>query len=433
MCPSCRTPSSVAEGLGGDPAPGCGGPVPVRLVWRKRRWRCRTPSAGGARSPSRCRSCRRGRGSPPGSKTAAGRAVAVGGRTITQAGRDQGLSWPIVSAAFAREATAMLPAEPEPVTALGIDETRRGKPRFGARPRHRAPSRIDRPLAHRVRRPDRRPGPARAGRGPRQRPMPDPGWPRAPSLARRRTVRGDRHVLGLPGRRTRAPAATPPWSSTISTSCSWPTRRVSQRAPPGHRAAARTPRPRQDDPEYGHPATAAAQPRGPDRREVHRHVEPADRSRPARGGDPVRLDRQGRTPRPARLGPHPPDPPPDLRPGCGRSTGWCADTDIPELHRLAATIEALVAPDRGVHPHRHHQRRQRGHQPADQARSPQRLRVPQPHQPTPPITLRNLGGPEFSGQLVNCWIMLRAAGSGTRCGPLAGSGSRVPSGDVVVL
>jgi hypothetical protein len=36
----------------------------------------------------------------------------------------------------------------------------------------------------------------------------------------------------------------------------------------------------------------------------------------------------------------------------------------------------------------HHQRRQRRRQPPDQARSPQRLRLPQPHQPTPTITLR---------------------------------------------
>jgi transposase len=48
----------------------------------------------------------------------------------------------------------------------------------------------------------------------------------------------------------------------------------------------------------------------------------------------------------------------------------------------------MVAADRGVHPHRHHQRRQRRRQPADQTRSPQRLRLPKPHQPTPTITLR---------------------------------------------
>ena len=38
-----------------------------------------------------------------------------------------------------------------------------------------------------------------------------------------------------------------------------------------------------------------------------------------------------------------------------------------------------------------------------------------------------LGRPAFSGQLIWCYLMLRAAGSGTRCGLLAESGSRVPN------
>jgi len=43
---------------------------------------------------------------------------------------DTGLSWPVVNAAFLDHATATLSDQPQPVTALGIDETRRGKPRF---------------------------------------------------------------------------------------------------------------------------------------------------------------------------------------------------------------------------------------------------------------------------------------------------------------
>ena len=39
-----------------------------------------------------------------------------------------------MAAAFAECATAMLPAEPDPVAALGIDETRRGRPRFALDP-----------------------------------------------------------------------------------------------------------------------------------------------------------------------------------------------------------------------------------------------------------------------------------------------------------
>jgi hypothetical protein len=56
------------------------------------------------------------------------------GRAVTQAAWDGGLSWPVVHAAFLDHATAVLPAEPEPVVALGIDETRRGKPRFALNP-----------------------------------------------------------------------------------------------------------------------------------------------------------------------------------------------------------------------------------------------------------------------------------------------------------
>jgi hypothetical protein len=49
---------------------------------------------------------------------------------VAQAARDFGLSWPVVHAAFLDHATAVLPEEPGPVAALGIDETRRGRPRF---------------------------------------------------------------------------------------------------------------------------------------------------------------------------------------------------------------------------------------------------------------------------------------------------------------
>src|SRR5438034_10362371 len=40
-----------------------------------------------------------------------------------------------------------------------------------------------------------------------------------------------------------------------------------------------------------------------------------------------------------------------------------------------------------------------------------------------------VGCPAFSGQLNWCYFMLRAAGSGTRRGPLADACTRVPNGD----
>ncbi|MGC5033965.1 ISL3 family transposase [Micromonospora sp. DT229] len=102
----------------------------VQLRWRKRRWYCPTPGCPRksfteqvAQVPARSRLTGRLR-------QAAGAAVADAGRTIVQAARDHGISWPVVAAAFSAHASAVLPAEPEPVAVLGIDEVRRGKPHW---------------------------------------------------------------------------------------------------------------------------------------------------------------------------------------------------------------------------------------------------------------------------------------------------------------
>ncbi|MDP9791685.1 transposase [Catenuloplanes nepalensis] len=102
----------------------------VRLRWRKRRWHCPTDSCPRVsfteqvgQVPARARLTGRLR-------AAAGAAVADGGRTVVQSARDHGLSWPVVAAAFTAHAAAVLPAEPDPVEVLGIDETRRGRPKW---------------------------------------------------------------------------------------------------------------------------------------------------------------------------------------------------------------------------------------------------------------------------------------------------------------
>lgn len=102
----------------------------VDLRWRKRRWRCDQTGCGRKtfteavdEVPARARLTNRLR-------RAAGSAVADAGRTIVQSARDHGLSWPVVSAAFTQHATAVLPDTPEPVTVLGIDEIRRGRPQW---------------------------------------------------------------------------------------------------------------------------------------------------------------------------------------------------------------------------------------------------------------------------------------------------------------
>jgi transposase len=130
VCPSCAMPAIAVKGWVITRPRDLPFPVATRLVWRKRRWRCQ--HTGCARSsftesapqiPARKRVTSRLR-------AAAGRAVAFGGRTVAQFGVDCGLSWPVVHAAFIDHATTALPDEPHPVAGLGIDETRRGKPRF---------------------------------------------------------------------------------------------------------------------------------------------------------------------------------------------------------------------------------------------------------------------------------------------------------------
>jgi transposase len=101
-----------------------------QLVWRKRRWHCDERECG-RRSfteavdqvPPRKRLTGRLR-------AAAGAAVADGGRTVVQSARDHHVSWPVVADAFTIHAASVLPAQPDPVQVLGIDEVRRGRPRW---------------------------------------------------------------------------------------------------------------------------------------------------------------------------------------------------------------------------------------------------------------------------------------------------------------
>src|SRR5450631_3944570 len=134
VCPGCGTVSGrVREQVVTRPADiGDGRDEIAAVVWVKRRWECRvascprktfTESLPGI--PPRCRVTSRLRDH-------AGRLVAEGGRTVTQAARECGLSWPVAHAAFARSADPLLERPPSPVAHLGIDEHRRGRPRWRA-------------------------------------------------------------------------------------------------------------------------------------------------------------------------------------------------------------------------------------------------------------------------------------------------------------
>lgn len=135
-CPVCGVISGrVKERVITRPRDVACGDAPVRLVWHKRRWVCaETMCPRGSfteqvpQIPARSRLTGRLR-------QAAGRDVADGGRTVAQAGRERGMSWPIVQAAFTRYAASVLPGRPAPTGVLGIDETRRGKADWQCDPR----------------------------------------------------------------------------------------------------------------------------------------------------------------------------------------------------------------------------------------------------------------------------------------------------------
>jgi transposase len=100
------------------------------LTWSKRRWWCRDLACRRAtftesvpQIPPRARLTGRLRAS-------IGTAVADKGHTVIQAARDHEVSWLVAQAAFTAHAKQALPAKSPPVAHLGIDEIRRGKARF---------------------------------------------------------------------------------------------------------------------------------------------------------------------------------------------------------------------------------------------------------------------------------------------------------------
>lgn len=105
----------------------CGGNQ-VSIRWHKARWHCTeqlcergsfteaTPAV-----PARMRTT-------TALRQAAGAAICDGGRTVAQTGRDLHLSWPTTWRCFTDYAARALPEDPPATEAIGIDETRRGKP-----------------------------------------------------------------------------------------------------------------------------------------------------------------------------------------------------------------------------------------------------------------------------------------------------------------
>ena len=119
-CPVCETASEhVREQVVTQPADIGYGRDQVSVVWVKRRWECRVASCPRRTFteslpaiPPRCRVTERLRDH-------AGRLVAEGGRTVTQAARECGLSWPVAHRPFAGSADPLLGQPPAPGGAPG--------------------------------------------------------------------------------------------------------------------------------------------------------------------------------------------------------------------------------------------------------------------------------------------------------------------------
>lgn len=131
VCPGCGTRARRSKGrrVTHPRDLRVGGRRP-RLVWRKRRWFCdvvecprRSFTEAVPAVPARARLTGRLRSS-------AGAAVGDRGCTVVQSARDHDVSWPVVAAAFAVHAAVVLPEQPGPVEVLGIDEVRRGRPKW---------------------------------------------------------------------------------------------------------------------------------------------------------------------------------------------------------------------------------------------------------------------------------------------------------------
>ncbi len=132
-CPDCRTLAvRVHEYVLTWPRDLRRGLDEVSVCWLKRRWKCVEPACPRQtfterlpQIPPRCRLTGRLR-------ELAGAEVAGRGITPAEAGRWHQVSWPVAHQAFIELAEPRLAAPAAPVAWLGIDEHRRGRPRWRA-------------------------------------------------------------------------------------------------------------------------------------------------------------------------------------------------------------------------------------------------------------------------------------------------------------
>ena len=133
VCPECGVVSaSCKQQVATRPRDIPSGTEAVERLWHKPRWRCRHPvcprrtfTDAVPQVPARRRRTGRLR--------AAVAHAAAGNRSVAEVAADHGVGWSTVQACV-DEYTDQVLTEPEPTPVLGIDETRRGKPRWNFDP-----------------------------------------------------------------------------------------------------------------------------------------------------------------------------------------------------------------------------------------------------------------------------------------------------------
>ena len=133
-CPDCAVASArvhewVKVRPRDLPLPGAGVGA-VAVVWVKRRWRCENPDCGRRTFTESVPQL------PPGARVTervweqAAQLVGEAGLPVSTAAAQVGVGWPSAHQAFVDRADPVLDTPLGPVRVLGIDETRRGRPRF---------------------------------------------------------------------------------------------------------------------------------------------------------------------------------------------------------------------------------------------------------------------------------------------------------------
>ena len=129
-CPGCGVvSSSVKEYVSTSPRDIPYGQERILVRWNKTRWECKEDycqqdsfTEAILQIPARARTTTRLR-------TAMGTAIGEAARSVAEVADAHAVSWPTAHRAFVAHANEQL-KEPQPTPVLGIDETRRGKPRW---------------------------------------------------------------------------------------------------------------------------------------------------------------------------------------------------------------------------------------------------------------------------------------------------------------